>query len=135
MAIYEIPGTLVAEWREDVKAMIDKWENYNLSLEQFREAVDAEIAYAKERGVKAWIVDSSEAKGAISQNIQNALINENFEKLAKAGVKHFVTIPSDVSVVSKLSINSVVSKAGPHGIETVEVASVEDAVEWLKQNA
>jgi hypothetical protein len=136
MSIHSIPGKLEVEWRDDVKAVVDKWTSYNVTPDEFREAVgDKGIGFAKDKGVKAWIVDSGEAKGAFSQTIQEIIDKEIFPEFAKIGVKYFVTIPSDKSAVTKMSISSYASKTGPHGLQLVEVKSLDDAVEWLKQNA
>ena len=51
MAVHEIPGTLLVEYNEEGKTMIDTWSNYLIKVPQFREAVlNKGLAYAKSHG-------------------------------------------------------------------------------------
>ncbi len=133
--VYEIPGKLSVAWDSDVKAIIDTWSSYFVALEEFKNAVLVKgVDYAKSRGVKAWIVDSSQAKGAFSQEIQDFIGSTVFPKFAEIGVKYFITITSQVSAVTKMTVASYASKTGPNGLKLVEVDSAENAVAWLKLN-
>ena len=133
--VYEIPGKLSVAWDPDVKAIIDTWSSYYVTLEEFKNAVLVKgVDYAKSRGVKAWIVDSSQAKGAFSQEIQDFIGSTVFPKFAEIGVKYFITITSQVSAVTKMTVASYASKTGPNGLKLVEVDSAENAVAWLKLN-
>ncbi len=133
--VFEIPGKLTVEWDDQVKAIIDTWTNYFVTLEQFKEAVMVKgVGYAKSRGVKAWIVDSSNATGSFPQEIQDFIGSTCFPMFAKIGVKYFVTITSAVSTVTKMTVKSYSAKTGPSGLKLVEVNSLSDAIEWLKLN-
>lgn len=133
--VYEIPGKLTVEWDSDVKAIIDTWTNYTITLDQFRVAVmEKGVGHAKGKGVKAWIVDSSKATGAFPQEIQAFIGSDCFPKFAEIGVKYFVTITSQKSAITKMVVASYSAKTGPNGLKLVEVDSVEDAIEWVKNN-
>ncbi len=132
--IYEIPDKLLVEWDSDAKAVIDTWKTYSVSLEEFKEAVLIKgINYAKNKGVRAWIVDSHEAKGAISQEIQQFIETQVFSTFARIGVKYFMTINSE-SALTNLSISQYSTSAGPHGLKVLNGSSAEGAIEWLKKN-
>ncbi len=132
--IYEIPGILLGEWDSDAKVMIDTWKTYSVSLEEYKEAVLIKgVNYAKNNGVRAWIVDSHEAKGALSQEIQQLIETQGFSTFAKIGVKYFMTINSE-SALTNLSISQYSASAGPHGVKVLNGSSVEGAIEWLKKN-
>ena len=91
MDVYEIPGKLSVKWEDSVKAVIDTWTSYSVTLEEFKEAVLSKgVGYASPRGVKAWIVDSSQAKGSFTQEIQSFIGSDVFPKFAKIGVKYFI---------------------------------------------
>ncbi len=136
MQVYQIPGKLTVTWNDEVKAIIDTWDSYFVTLDQFREAIfDKGVTFAKGRGVQAWIVDSSQAKGAFSQEIQDFIGSDVFPKFAEIGVKYFITINSEVSAVTKMSISSYSAKTGPNGLKLVELHSASDAIKWLKANA
>lgn len=133
MEVYKIPEKLVVTWRNDVKAMVDTWSSYNLTLEEFKEAVLVKgLGHAKKNGAIAWIVDSSTAKGAFSQEIQTFIGTELFSKFSANGIKYFITITSATSTITKMSIKSYSAKAGPNGLQLLEVNSVNEAVAWLK---
>jgi len=136
MKVFDIPGKISGEWNGDVSAMIDTWESYSISLEDFKNAVLVKgVAYASSRGVKAWIVDSSRAKGTFTQEIQDFIGTDVFPKFAKIGVKYFITISSSVSSVTNMTVKNYAAKTGPHGLKLVTVDSVSDALKWLKDNA
>ena len=132
MQITQIPGKMVETWNDEVKAVVDTWTSYGVKLDEFKEAVLGKgLAHSKLHQGRAWIVDSSKAVGSFSSEIQDFIGTEVFKSFAKGGVKYFITITS-ASAVTKLTIRSYSAKVGPSGIQLVEVASVEDAVDWLK---
>ena len=136
MFVYSVPEKLEVNWHDDVKAIVDTWTSYNVSLDEFSDAVlNKGLGFGRMRGVKAWIVDSSQASGAFSAEIQQFIGNDVFPAFAKHGVKHFVTINSEVSAVTKMTVRNDSAKTGPAGIKLVEVGSVDEAKEWLAHNA
>lgn len=136
MNIHSIPGKLDVSWRADVKAIVDTWSTYFVSLDEFKTAVlDKGLSHAKANGAIAWVVDSSSAKGVFTQDIQDFIGSDIFPAFAKNGIKYFITITSEVSALTKMTVKSYAAKTGPHGLQLVELNSVDDAVEWLKANA
>lgn len=136
MKIHSIPGKLEVSWRSDVKAIVDHWISYGVSLDEFKEAVLVKgLNHAKSNGGVAWIVDSSEAKGSFTQEIQDFIGSDIFPAFAKNGVKYFITISSAVSSLTNLTVKSFSAKVGPNGLQLLEVKSVDDAVMWLKEHA
>ncbi|MGA3343736.1 MAG: hypothetical protein ABSC76_02605 [Terracidiphilus sp.] len=134
MAVHEIPGILLVEWNEEGKAMIDTWSTYMIQVPQFREAILTKgIAYAKAHGARAWIVDSSKAKGAFPQEVQTLIETEVFKAFASIGIKYFITIKS-ASAVTNMSIGRYTANLGPFGIKMVEVPDVDKAIAWLKEH-
>ena len=133
--VHEIPGKLRVHWINDVKAILDTWQSYFVTLTQFREAVmDKGLTHARAYMGKAWIVDSSKAKGAFPEEIQHFIETECLPAFAKHGIRHFMTI-SSASAVTNLSIGNYTSKLGPAGIQLVEAVSVDGAVKWLSANS
>jgi hypothetical protein len=135
MKIYTIPGKMEGIWREDVKAMVDTWTDYFITLDEFKEAVLIKgVSHAAANGGVAWIVDSSQAKGVFKQEIQAFIGSDIFPAFANAGIKYFITITSQASAMTQMTVSSYSAKAGPNGLQLLEVNSVEDAVAWLKEN-
>ncbi|HEY5959579.1 MAG TPA: hypothetical protein VIV60_23655 [Polyangiaceae bacterium] len=131
-AVHEIPGKLRVAFDMDAKAIIDRWETFAVTLEEFRDAVLIRgVTYGSRYGVRAWIVDSSAAKGAFPPAVQLLIEKEVFPTFAKIGVKQFLTITSK-SAITNLSIMNFVSKLGPNGIELIETGSVSDALTIIK---
>lgn len=136
MHIYSIPDKLEVVWNPEVRAVVDTWTHYGITLEDFKAAVfEKGINFAKAHQGQAWIVDSSQATGVFSQEIQDFIKDEGFKIFAANGIKYFITINSEVSTLTKMTVNRYKSQVGPHGMELVEVASVADAVTWLKEHA
>lgn len=132
MNVYSVPGMLDVAWHSDAKAIVDTWSSYDISLDDFKEAVlNKGLTFAGPKGVQAWIVDSSQASGAFSQEIQAFIGSEVFPAFAKVGVKYFITITSQVSAITKMTVRTYQAKTGPHGIKLVEAGSVDEAKEWL----
>lgn len=133
MSVYEIPGKLKVTWNDEAKAIIDTWTSYSVTLDEFKEAVLVQgVNHGKSHGVKAWIVDSSQAKGSFKQEIQDFIGSDVFPTFAKIGVKYFITIASQESAITRMSIKHYQAKTGPNGLELVELPSAADAIEWLK---
>ncbi|MER2564592.1 MAG: hypothetical protein ABTQ32_27945 [Myxococcaceae bacterium] len=130
--IHQIAGKLTVQFEPSLKAVVDTWTSYFVTLDEFRDAVLVKgMGYAHPRGVQAWIVDSSRAKGAFSPECQAFIASDVFPSFAKHGVKYFITINSE-SAVTKMTVREYQSKAGPHGLKLVEVKNLSDALEWLR---
>lgn len=134
MKVHEIPGTLLVEWNEEVKATIDTWSTYAITVPQFREAILGKgVANAKSQGGRAWVMDASKAKGAFPSDVQKLIETEVFKAFAKIGVKYFITVKS-ASAITNMSIKSYTAHLGPCGIEMVEVPDAAKAIAWLKEH-
>jgi len=134
MTVHEIPAVLRVEWNDEAKAMIDTWSNYTITVPQFREAVlEKGVAHAKVHKGRAWIVDSSKAKGAFPQDVQKLIENEVFRAFAAIGVKYFITIKS-ASAVTNMAISRYTAHVGPAGLQMVEVPDQNTAIQWLKDH-
>jgi hypothetical protein len=130
--IHTVPGKLFTEWAPEAHAMVDHWKSYFVTVAEFRDAVLVKgLAHAKANGGRAWIADSSEAKGAFPSEIQALIGSDVFPAFAKAGIKYFITIKSS-SAVTNLTVATYTAKLGPNGIQLAELPSVEAALEWLK---
>jgi hypothetical protein len=135
MKVYEIPGTLLVEGNDEVKAMLDTWSNYSITVTQFREAILTKgLAHAKANRYRAWIMDATKAKGAFPPEVQKLIETEVFKAFKSIGIKYFLTVKSG-SAVTNLSIKSFSSHAGPCGIQMVEVPDAEKALTWLRQQS
>jgi len=133
--VYEIPGKLSVHYEDTVGAIIDTWTTYAVSVDEFKTAVlEKGLSHFTRSGGKAWIVDSSQAKGAFSPEIQDCIGAEIFPAFAFNGVKHFITINSQ-SAITNMSIKSYATKIGPFGIHLLEATSAAAAIEWLAANA
>jgi hypothetical protein len=132
--IFEVPGKLLCEWDAEAKVVIDTWTTYEVSLAEFKEAVLINgVNYAKANGVKAWIVDSHNATGAFSEEIQNFIGTDVFPTFAKIGVKYFMTIDSG-SLITNKNIKTYSAKVGPSGMKLIDGQTAEGAIEWIKKN-
>ena len=93
MDLYNIPGKLTVTWNDEVKSIVDTWTTYSISLAEFKEAVLVQgLNFAKEHNGRAWVVDSSSAKGSFTQEIQNFIGSDIFPAFAQAGIKYFIII-------------------------------------------
>ena len=134
MKVFEIPGTLLVEWNDEVKATIDTWTNYVIKVEQFREAIlQKGVANARANGGRAWVMDASKAKGAFPAEVQKLIEAEVFKTFAKIGVKYFLTVKS-ASAITNMSIKNYTTHIGPSGLQMVEVPDVSKAIAWLKEH-
>jgi hypothetical protein len=131
--IHNIPGKLDVYWRSDVKAIVDSWTSYFVSLDEFKDAVVLKgLNHARQHGGIAWIVDSSKANGVFSREIQDFIGSDVFPAFSQIGIKYFMTINSSASALTKMTVKTYSAKTGPHGLQLVEMNSVDDCVEWLK---
>jgi len=80
MKIYEIPGTLIVEWDDEVKTTFDTWSSYSITVPEFREAIlNKGLSNARAHGGRAWVMDATKAKGVFTPEIQK-LIELRFSK-------------------------------------------------------
>ncbi len=137
MKVYEIKDTVVGVWNSEVRAMVDTWKNYSfLTLDNYKNTIFVKgVNYAKANNGQAWIVDSSNATGVFSQEIQQYIEKYAFKIFKKKGINYFITINSEISPLTKMTVNRYNTHANDAGVEQIEVNSVADAIEWLKANA
>jgi hypothetical protein len=132
MKIHEIPGTLLVEWNDEGKSVVDTWSTYTIAVPQFREAVLKKgVEFAKAHRGRAWVMDASKAKGAFTSDIQKLIETEVFPAFAAIGIKYFLTIKS-ASAITNMNIERYTASLGPCGIQMVEVPDVNHAIAWLK---
>lgn len=135
MTVHEIPGTLLVEYNDEVKSMVDTWSNYLIKVPQFREAIlNKGLAYARTHGARAWVMDATHAKGAFPDEVQKLIETEVFKAFAAAGIKYFITIKSTSSSLTNMAIKSFTAHLGPCGIQMVEVPDQSKAIAWLKEH-
>lgn len=135
MEVYSIPGKVIVTWEESVRAIVDSWTKYDITIPEFKTVVfEKGLAYAKSHNGQAWIVDSSNAKGNFTHECQAFIGSDIFPAFSKNGIKYFITIKSE-SALTNLTIKSYQAKTGPNGLQLVEVPNVATAIEWLKNNA
>ena len=133
MEIHKIENKLIVTWRDDIKAIVDKWEDYSVSIDVFRNAVlEIGLTHAKANGGVAWIVDSSDASGVFKKEIQDFIGSDVFPAFANNGIKYFITILPK-NAITKLNVRNYSRKAGPNGLELIEAASFDAAVDFLKK--
>lgn len=133
MKVQEIPGKMTSVWESDVNAVLDIWTSYSISLDEFKEAILIKgLPFAKSHGGKAWIIDSSKAKGVFPQDIQQYIGSDILPAFNRNGIKFLITIKPEVIGLTSMTVSSYSSKVGPAGIKLVDVSSVADAKMWLK---
>jgi len=134
MKLHEIPSVLIVEWNEEGKTIVDTWSSYTVQAAQFREAIlNVGLTYAKTHGARAWVSDSSGAKGAFPGEVQSLIEQEVFKAFASNGIKYFISIKSN-SVITNMAIDRVYAQLGPAGLQMVEVPNVGMAIAWLKEH-
>ena len=135
MKVHQIPGKLEVEWREDVNSMWDKWYNYNITLEEFTQAImEKGVSFARSHRAIAWIADASIAKGVFADEIQEFITKKVFEQFAKIGIKYFISVQPQ-SALTKLGVKRYESQVGPKGITLVEAKDIDAAIAFLKEKA
>ncbi len=130
--VFENPGKVLLEWDFISNVMIATWDTYYISLAEYTEAIQEGLKMVKQHGIKAWIVDSSNAKGVFSKEIQDYIRDVVFPTDAGLGVKYFITIDS-VSALTNINVRLYSVSADSNGIKSVKAHSVHGALEWLKQ--
>jgi hypothetical protein len=132
--VHAIPDTLLVEWNDEAKTMVDTWSTYSITVPQFREAImNKGIAYAKAHGGRAWVMDATKAKGVFAPDIQKLIETEVFKAFAAIGIKYFITIKS-ASAITNLSIGRYTAYLGPCGIQMVDVPDVNKAIAWMNEH-
>jgi hypothetical protein len=134
MIIEEVPGTLLVEWNEEAKTMVDVWSAYQITVPQFRDAIVKKgIAHARAHGGRAWVMDATKARGAFPEDVQKLIETEVFKAFAGIGIKYFITIKS-ASAITNMSISRYTTHLGPCGIQMVEAPDINKAIAWLKEH-
>jgi hypothetical protein len=130
--LHEVEGKVKSYGHEGARAVVDVWQNYNISLADFSSVIIGRgLAWARAAGARAWVVDSSRAKGCFSPEVQEFIGRTAFPQFAAAGIRHFITVRSQ-SAITNMTIKSYSEKAGPAGITLVEVNSFDEAVAYLE---
>jgi hypothetical protein len=130
-SIHKIEWKLESFWLPEHRAVLDEWNNYAVTLTDFKALIQRGGSFSRLRRGRAWIVNSLEARGVLPDEIQAYIANGGFKELMDFGVKYFITIRSKVSNVTNLSITSYERHAGPAGIQLITVESLERALAFL----
>jgi hypothetical protein len=130
--LIEVPTKLVSSWLPEHRAVLDEWANYFVTLAEFRTNVFGKaLDYSRAHQGRAWIVDGSKAKGVFNDEIQQFIATQGFKLFFAAGVRSFISIRSQVSSATNLSIARYEKLSGPAGVSLVTVNSVDDALAYL----
>ena len=93
MLIHSIPDKMTITWNGHVNAIVTKWENYFISLEEYSTAiVDAALPHGLSNDAKAWIIDASAAKGALHPDIVKFIETDVYPRLVQCGIRDIVLI-------------------------------------------
>ena len=133
MQVHTIPKKLTVTWQEDIKAIIDTWQSYFVTIFEFEQAVLVKgLNHAKANGGIAWIVDSSNAIGAMPKFIIDFIDERVFPEFVKNGIKYFITISTGATKIAKKTISQYSERTHHNGLILVELDSLEEAIKWLK---
>jgi len=133
MQVHTIPKKLTVTWQEDIKAIIDTWQSYFVTIFEFEQAVLVKgLNHAKANGGIAWIVDSSNAIGAMPKFIIDFIDERVFPEFVKNGIKYFITISTGATKIAQKTILEYSERTHRNGLILVEVQSTEEAIKWLK---
>ena len=136
MLVYSISKKLTVTWNEEIKAIIDTWQSYFVTQFEFEQAVLVKgLNHAKANGGIAWIVDSSNARGAMPQFMINFIDTDIFPAFVENGIKYFITISEGATKIAKKTVSQYSQITEKNGLILVEVKSLEEAISWLKSNA
>jgi hypothetical protein len=134
MKIHEIPAKVTVVWDPELKVIFDVWSDFRVTTEEFKTAVLTKgLAFAKENGGWAYVVDASKAKGVFNPEIQKIIETQVFKNFAAAGVKRFLTIPS-ASAETNASIAVFTAHASPAGVQGAQFPNRAAAIAWLRDN-
>lgn len=134
--VYSIPGKMVGHYDGANNAMIDSWSSLLVSLDEFKAAVyDVGIDFARKNKVTTWIVDNSTSNGVYKKEVQDFIGTTVAPKCAEIGIKYFFVILPQ-SAIAKLSAKNVAKiNSNQKGMQTLQVASVEEALKMVKEAA
>ncbi len=132
MVVKEYPSLTKLHWEEDVKAVIAEWTTFSIKLEQFKEILDAYLSFAAEKKISNWIVDSGSTVGFVSDEINTWLQAEWFPLALQKGITKFITIVPK-SAITQLSNDAWQATVG-EGFTVLNVANLEEAKKWIKEN-
>ncbi len=133
--IYSIPGRMVGHYDPEINGIIDTWSSLLVTLDQFRENIFdiGVLDFAPRHGVNTWIVDNSTAEGVYRKDVQSFIQTTVAPKCAEIGIRYFfVVLPQ--GAIAKLSARNVAKiNANQEGMQTLEVASVQEAIDLLQE--
>lgn len=128
MNIYTIQDKLTSDWQPEIRSVVEVWTHYIEDMEEFRKAIYVKsINHAKASQAKGWIFDDHEAPGNFSEEIQAFIGRNRFAALSWCGIKYFVRINPSVSEPTPFT-----PEQDAQGVTCMEIASVPDAIEWIK---
>jgi len=91
--------------------------------------------FARENNAFAWIIDLSNTTGVLLPNYYDFLEEKIFSKLHETPIRYYFPINTSKSFVSQHSARKYYSKVTKYGVQLIEVNSIEEALEWLKNNS
>ncbi len=135
MLLKKIDGCLTVEWNEELQAVVDTWFSYSISEDEFQEAIlENGLSYAKSKDCHTWVVDSSIAIGVLPERVHAFIESTVIPSFSNAGIKRFVSISSDKSVLTQMNVDRFCEGMQNNGVQVHRFQDFESAKRWLKQN-
>ena len=107
-----------------------------ISKEQFQSTIyDIGVPFAVKNQVRYWIVDTSQASGVFKKDVQAFIDMTVAPKFAEIGIVYFFIVLPE-SAIAKLSAKSIAKiNDGQEGMQTVQVRSVAEALQLIKEKS
>ena len=128
-----VPGKVVSSWLPEERVVIDTWESFFISLPDFRTAIfETALPAAVALGADAWIVDTHDARGVFSDDVQHFIATKGHALFAERGIRYFITVRPRRTAPG-LSLQHVEDTVGPAGMQLVTVDSVDAALAFVRK--
>lgn len=135
MKVLEIPRKMTCNYHEEASAMIDTWESFVVSKDDFKHYIlDKALSFARSKNVKAWIIDATRSKGVFTKELLSFIENEVHPTFFKNGIKYFISIKPQESAFAELTEKSYTNSLSNSGLRLITCSTIDEAIEWIKNN-
>jgi len=132
--VYDIPGIMNIRLNKDLNTIIVTWFNYHIVQSDLKHAViDVALNYAVAHNVKFWIADSTNAEGVFSKDCHKYIDNCIFSAFAENGIKYFITLTSEVSALTRLTVKTYSDYTARNGLKLMKFNNLDDALLWIEK--
>jgi hypothetical protein len=134
--VLEFPGVVRLDYHADTEAMVVSWTTFSADAELLKRALTEGVQACAANGAKYWVADTLATTGVLPLEVAEFIGAQMVPACVEVGLRGVVTIipRSALTATSNARWQDEV-ESNPDALLQVNVASLDEAFEWIRSVA